>query len=93
MQLDIALSDHNYSKDTLTELGKVIKMIHGVSDSPQECFWAFLQYVTIHHSELLAIELPEGMAEPVARILAAIQLPPITLQPSWRAKPEDEQNS
>jgi hypothetical protein len=84
MSLDIAFSDHNYSEKTLAELGKVIKAIHAVSDDPQECFWAFLEYISRYHPSILSITLQDDMPERVARILDAIAIPQVTLEPSWQ---------
>ncbi len=85
VDLDITFSDHQYSEETLEEFGNVIKAIQNASpDDPVERYWAFLQYVSIHHPSILTIDLNEDIAKRVERVLAAISVPPIALKPGWR---------
>ena len=74
--LDITFSDHTIPEKTLRELGAVVRAIHEVSDDPVECYWAFLQYVSVHHPSILTITLEDDMPQRVARILDAITILP-----------------
>jgi len=73
--LDITFSDPTIPENTLRELGAVVWAIREVSDDPVECYWAFLQYVSIHHPSILTITLEDDMPQRVARILDAITIP------------------
>ena len=75
-ELDMMFSDHSIPMKTLRELGAVVMAIRQVSDDPVECYWAFLQYVSLHHPSILTITLEDDMPQRVARILDAITIPP-----------------
>jgi hypothetical protein len=82
MDLDIAFSDHNLSKGTLEDFGKVVAAIHAQSDDTELCFWTFLRYISTNHSSILRVELKPDAAEQCDLLLSRISLPAITLTPS-----------
>ena len=82
-ELDMMFSDRSIPMKTLRELGEVVLAIRQVSDDTVECYWAFLQYVSVHHPSILTITLEDDMPQRVARILDAITIPPPTPKRSF----------
>lgn len=82
MNLDIAFSDHNMTKKTLQEFGKVVAAIHSQSDDADLCFWTFIRYISVNHSSILAVELAPDAARKCDALLARTSLPKVTLTPS-----------
>ncbi|MEZ6111515.1 MAG: hypothetical protein R3C99_10905 [Pirellulaceae bacterium] len=82
MNLDIAFSDHNMTKETLEGFGKVVAAIHAKSDDAELCFWTFIRYVSINHSSILGVDLNPEIAQTCDTLLSQISLPEVTLTPS-----------
>jgi hypothetical protein len=82
MNLDIAFSDHNMTKATLEDFGKVVAAIHAKSDDPELCFWTFIRYISMNHSSILGVELKPDLAEKCDALLASLSLPDVKLTPS-----------
>lgn len=80
MNLDIAFSDHNMTKETLEQFGKVVAAIHAQSDNSEFCFWTFIRYVSINHSSILEVNLEPDVARKCDALLSQISLPTVTLQ-------------
>jgi hypothetical protein len=82
MNLDIAFSDHNMTKKTLQEFGKVVAAIRSQSDDADLCFWTFIRYISVNHSSILGVELAPDVARKCDALLSRIALPKVTLAPS-----------
>lgn len=93
MNLDIAFSDHNLSKATLEDFGKVVAAIHAASDDDELCFWTFIRYVSINHPSILGVKLEPEAAQKCDALLARITLPPVTVTPSASKLMKDKNNS
>src|SRR4051812_46741396 len=59
LALDLAFSDHRIPREKLLELGAVVGEIHRVCQDQSLCLWTFLQYVSLHHPKILAIDLKD----------------------------------
>ena len=91
--LDIAFSDHNMTKGSLEDFGKVVAAIHAESDDAELCFWTFIRYISLNHSSILGVELEPEVAEKCDLILSQISLPAVTLKPSHSKRPKDKAQS
>ena len=78
--LDITFSDHNLDLETLKEFGNVIRAIHKCSTDPGTRFWAFLHFISEHHSDILRVELHPEMKVKVMDALRGVTLPSVTLR-------------
>lgn len=93
MDLDIAFSDHNMTKQSLEDFGKVVGAIRRESDNPELCFWAFIRYISINHSSILSVNLQPDIAQECDALLAQIALPIVTLTPSESRFADDNANN
>jgi hypothetical protein len=82
MNLDIAFSDHNMTKETLEDFGKVVSAIHSKSDDAELCFWTFIRYISLNHSSILGVDLKSDLAQKCDALLESISLPKVTMTPS-----------
>ncbi len=73
--LDIAFSDHRIPREKLQELSSVLCEIHRICGDRTLCLWTFLQYVSLHHPSILAIDLKDEAKEAVTDVLARLNLP------------------
>jgi len=78
--LDIAFSDHRIPRDKLLELGAVVGEIHRICEDRSLCLWTFLQYVSLHHPAILAIDLKDEAKDAVTNVLARLNIPAPTPQ-------------
>ncbi len=90
MNLDIAFSDHNMTKQSLEEFGKVVAAIRRESDDPELCFWAFIRFVSINHSSILGVNLEPDLAQRCDKLLSQIALPIVTSTPSKSKLAKDQ---
>ena len=88
--LDIAFSDHHYSKRTLVQFGAVIAAINAVSDDDDVAGWAFIRYVSDNHPEILSADTPPEIQGEVERVLNAADLPPVQVIASSDAGADDD---
>ena len=93
MNLDIAFSDHNMSKGTLEDFGKVVAAIHKQSDDAELCFWTFIRYVSINHSSILGVDLKPNVAQKCDALLSRVSLPTVTVTPSQSKLAKDQAQS
>ncbi len=84
MGLDIVFSDHHYHVDTLKEFGAVIRTIHAATNDPATRFWAFIQYVSEHHPDILKVALKPADQAKAAEVLRGVAFPPVKLRKSPR---------
>jgi len=82
MNLDIAFTDHYWAEETLSQLGAVIQTIAPHSQDSSLRIWAFLQFVSDHHPDILKVELQPHQKAEVAALLKDLVLPPVKLQRS-----------
>ena len=82
MGLDIAFSDHHLDVETLKEFGSVIRAIQSGSGDQTTRFWAFVQYVSEHHSSILKVDLKPEAKVKIAEALRGVELPSVTLRES-----------
>jgi hypothetical protein len=80
IKLDIAFSDHHFSRVTLEQFGKVIQAIKPHASNPEIGFWAFIAYVSRHHSDILQAEPPPQVAAAVEALLARAELPAVVVE-------------
>jgi hypothetical protein len=79
LALDIAFSDHRIPRETLRELGGIVRAIHRICEVDSLCFWSFLRYVSIHYPTILEIELKDDVKQDVANVLAHLEHPRMSL--------------
>ena len=91
MNLDIAFSDHHMAKETLRELGGVVAALHEASADDELCFWAFIRYISLHHSSILGVELKPEVQSKCDALLEQTRLPDVTMRPSPREQQEAKQ--
>lgn len=87
MGLDILFSDHNMAVSTLEQFGLVVKLINSNVENPPIRFWAFMQYVSVNHSDLLSIGLPGDIADQVTSLYERLEFPPVEMR-SGRQEPK-----
>ena len=75
IELDIAFSDHRIPREKLLELGAVVSEIHRICGDRTLCLWTFLQYVSLHHPTILAIDLKDEAKDAVSNVLSQLNLP------------------
>lgn len=80
IKLDIAFSDHHFSRETLEQFGKVIQAIKPHASNPEIGFWAFIAYVSRNHGDILHADPPPQIAAAVDALLAAAELPAVTVE-------------
>lgn len=91
MNLDIAFSDHRIAKESLEDLGQVIAAIHSVSTDDDLCFWTFIRYISIHHNEILGVNLAPDVQAACDGLLDQINVPDFVLKDSERyVSPNEE---
>jgi hypothetical protein len=86
IQLDIAFSDHHLSVATIGAFGEVVRALRRVCPDDKDRFWAFIQYVSTHHPDILLIESPAEEGARLARIAALANPPPVVIEESERAR-------
>jgi hypothetical protein len=64
----------------LKEFGDVIRAIHKCSSDPATRFWAFLHFISDHHSDILRVELDPAMKVKVMEALRGVTLPSVILR-------------
>lgn len=84
MNLDIAFSDHRMSIDTLRAFGEVIRAIRRVCDDDQLRFWSFIWYVSIHHPDVLGVNLPPEQQAACDEVLTRANPPLVSIEDSPR---------
>ncbi len=80
ISLDISFSDHRLSIQTLEAFGKVIQSIRQVCDDGNLRFWSFIRYVSLHHSDLLGVEMSEANTKRCDEILARANPKSVTVE-------------
>jgi hypothetical protein len=75
MNLDIALSDHRVAVETLDLLGDVIRQIARHCDDEELRPWAFLAYLSEHHSDILTVDLEPVVASRIEDVLDKLEPP------------------
>ncbi len=80
MELDIAFSDHHYSKETLVQFGGVISALNSVCSDEEVVAWAFIRYVSDNHPEILSADTPPDVAEEVNRALRDAEIQPVQVE-------------
>jgi hypothetical protein len=77
--MDIAFSDHVIKLPTIKAFGAVIKALRGVCDDEDLRFWAFIRYLSVHHPDILRVELSEAEERTFDEILSRTPLPVVTI--------------
>ena len=77
MNLDIAFSDHNITKSSLEDFGRVVAAIQENSEDRELCFWTFIRYISLNHSSILGVELDPELAHKCDSLLSQTSLPPV----------------
>lgn len=93
MNVDIAFSDHHYSKRTLVQFGAVVAAINAVSDDDDVAAWAFIRYVSDNHPGILSADTPSEIQGEVERVLNNADLPPVQVISSSDAGAADDDDS
>lgn len=82
MNLDITFSDHCMSVTTIGAFGAVIRAIRQTCEDKELRFWAFIRFVSIHHSDILSVQIPPEQAAACDAVLARAHPPPVWVEPS-----------
>ena len=90
INIDIAFSDHRISEESISHFGEVVKELCRVCDEPETRFYAFIHYVSQHHSSILAFEMKEEQRKKLNSILAQCIFPKFQVEPSEMAKLRNE---
>jgi hypothetical protein len=92
INLDIAFSDHRMSEESIKQFGEVVRAIRRVCDDEALCLWSFIYYVSLHHADILIVNIPAERRERCAAILAQARPPTVVVRESWRSRivPENE---
>lgn len=83
--LDILFSDHNFSVESLEQAGQLIRNLRKLGDR-DTAFWAFMQYISTHHANLLTITLNEPMLTRANDLLKSVEIPKIALESRSRSQ-------
>jgi len=86
MNLDIAFSDHRMSVATLGAFGDVIRAIRQVCEDDQLRFWSFIRFISLHHNDILGVQMPPEQQAECDAVLVHAQPPPVTVEDSERAR-------
>jgi hypothetical protein len=86
MNLDIAFSDHHMSVATIGAFGEVVRAIRRVCEDDQLRFWSFIRFVSVHHGDILGVQMPPEQAAECDAVLVRAQPPPVTVEESERAR-------
>lgn len=80
ISLDIAFSDHHLSIAALESFGDVVRAIHRVCDDDELRFWSFIRYVSLHHTDILGVELAPEQRKECDEVLARAQPPSVSVK-------------
>ena len=80
VSLDILFTDHNFSAQTLSEFGGVIKVISSASDNVALRFSAFLLYISNHHNDILQVNYDHQKATLCNALLEKARAPLIKIE-------------
>lgn len=86
MNLDIAFSDHHMSTATIGAFGEVIRALSRVCDDRQLCFWSFIRFVSLHHTDILSVGLLPDQQSACDAVLAKANPPPVVVEESERGR-------
>lgn len=75
ISFDIAISDHNMTKETLEDFGEVVGAVHSQCNDSELCFWTFIRYVSIRHPSILGIGLNPEVALKCNELISQVSLP------------------
>ena len=73
--LDVYFTDWIHSIETLEYYGAVIREIHSHGDSSEDCFWAFMLFVTNTDPESITITLDPEVKEAATEVLLKCTFP------------------
>ena len=79
VDMDIAFSDHVIKLPTIEAFGAVLKALRGVCDDEDLRSWAFIRYLSVHHPDILRVELSEAEERTFDEILSRTPLPVVTI--------------
>lgn len=80
LNLDLAFSDQYVTPATLAAFGDVVRSINRVTDEPRLRFWSFARFVSLHHEDLLGIEMPPAQAAECDAVLAQANPPAVVVE-------------
>lgn len=86
MNLDIAFSDHHMSVETLGAFGKVVRSIREACEDDQLRFWSFIRFVSLHHGDILGVQMPAEQAAECDDVLARAHPPAVAVEASDEAR-------
>jgi hypothetical protein len=86
MNLDIAFSDHRLSVPTLGAFGDVVRAIRRVCKNDQLRFWSFIRFVSVHHPDILGVQMPPEQQTECDAILSRAHPPPVHVEESEQAR-------
>lgn len=78
--MDITFSDHRMTVATIDAFGEVIQAIHRVCDDKEIRFWSFIRYISLHHQDILGVNLPEEQQKECDAVLAKADPPTVTVE-------------
>ena len=80
VSLDILFTDRNFSDQTLSEFGNVIKAIALASDNDALSFSAFLLYISNNHNDLLQVNYDDQKTTLCNALLEKAKAPLIKIE-------------
>ena len=90
MNLDIAFSDHNMTKETLEAFGEVVRSIRKVCDDDELRFWSFIHYVSTRHPDILGVELSDELRSACEDVIERANPPDVVYEESASARRQRE---
>ena len=82
MNLNLAFSEAYLTPATLAAFGDVIKSINRVTNEQRLRFWSFARYVSLHHDDVLEIDIPPAIAKECDEVLAQANPPSVVVEES-----------
>lgn len=86
INLDITFSDHRMSVATIGAFGEVVRAIRRVCEDDQLRFWSFIRFVSLHHNDILGVQMPPEQQAECDAVLGRAQPPPVTVEESTSAR-------
>jgi parallel beta-helix repeat protein len=91
VDLDLLFSDHHLTPESLSQLGQVIGNIRSSTTDDELFSSAVLHFVQLQNPNLLTYDIESSQLKQVKRLLASLNLQPVTLVASETEHQDDEE--